>query len=157
MASIFDPFREIDRVVQAVRPGNSPEKMPMDLYRDGDRYLLEADLPGIDPDSVDLDLDGQLLTVRAERRIAEAGDVQWITRERRDGSFVRQLNLGQGVDVENISARYDRGVLTVTIPVRESAKPRKISVTTGAPETVKAAEPVAEPVADSETVAPAAE
>lgn len=140
MASIFDPFRELDRVVQAVRPGVGPERMPMDLYRDGDRYLLEADLPGIDPDTVDLDVDGQLLTIRAERSIPDVGDVKWITRERRGGSFVRQLNLGQGVDTENISARYDRGVLTVTIPVRESAKPRKISVETGAPETVQASE-----------------
>jgi HSP20 family protein len=153
MASIFDPFRDLDRVVQAVRPGNSPEKMPMDLYRDGDRYLLEADLPGIDPDSVDLDIDGQLLTIRAERRIADAGEVQWITRERRNGDFVRQLNLGQGVDTENISARYDRGVLTVTIPVRESAKPRKIAVATGSPETVKAAESTEAVEGDAEPAA----
>ena len=105
--------------------------MPMDLYRDGDHYVLTADLPGIDPGSVDIDVDGQLLTIRAERTLRGADGVKWITREREAASFLRQLNLGQGIDTERISASYSNGVLSVTIPVSERAKPRKIEVMTG--------------------------
>jgi HSP20 family protein len=106
--------------------------MPMDLYRDGDHYVLTADLPGIDPGSVDIDVDGQLLTIRAERTLAAGDGVKWITREREAASFLRQLNLGQGVDTDRISATYNNGVLSVTIPVSERAKPRKIEVATDA-------------------------
>src|SRR5699024_6056802 len=108
-----------------------PSRMPMDLYRDGDRYVLSAELPGIDPGSVDIDVDGQLLTVRAERSIPANENAQWIVRERRNQSFLRQLNLGQGVDTEAITAHYDNGVLSVIIPVSERAKPRKIAVSEG--------------------------
>ena len=104
--------------------------MPMDLYRDGDHYVLTADLPGIDPGSVDIDVDGQLLTIRAERTLAGGEGVKWITREREAASFLRQLNLGQGIDTERIAANYSNGVLNVTIPVSEKAKPRKIEVAT---------------------------
>lgn len=104
--------------------------MPMDLYRDGDHYVLSADLPGVDPGSVDIDVDGQLLTIRAERTLAAGEGVKWITRERETASFVRQLNLGQGIDTEHISAAYRNGVLSVTIPVSEKAKPRRIAVST---------------------------
>src|SRR3954462_2625100 len=76
-------------------------KMPIDLYRDGDRFVLNADLPGIDPSSVDLDVDGALLTIRAERVAPSAEGVRWLTRENRSGSFVRHLTLGDGVDREN--------------------------------------------------------
>lgn len=106
--------------------------MPMDLYRDGDHYVLTADLPGIDPGSVDIDVDGQLLTIRAERTLAAGDGVKWITREREAASFLRQLNLGQGIDTDRISANYNNGVLSVTIPVSERAKPRKIAVSTDA-------------------------
>ena len=106
--------------------------MPMDLYRDGDHYVLTADLPGIDPGSVDIDVDGQLLTIRAERTLAAGDGVKWITREREAASFLRQLNLGQGIDTDHISANYNNGVLSVTIPVSERAKPRKIAVSTDA-------------------------
>ena len=102
----------------------------MDLYRDGDHYVLAADLPGIDPGSVDIDVDGQLLTIRAERTLRSAEGVKWLARERQSGSFLRQLNVGQGVDTEHISASYENGVLLVTIPVSERAKPRKVEVTT---------------------------
>jgi HSP20 family protein len=102
--------------------------MPMDLYRDGDHYVLRADLPGIDPGSVDIDVDGQVLTIRAERTARGAEGVTWITRERTAGSFLRQLNLGRGIDTDGISASYDNGVLNVLIPVSEKAKPRKIEV-----------------------------
>ncbi|GAB3602941.1 Hsp20/alpha crystallin family protein [Microbacterium aureliae] len=127
----YDPFRDLDRLASSffdVRRG--PRRMPMDLYRDGDHYVLTADLPGIDPGSVDIDVDGQLLTIRAERTLPSGDGVKWITREREAASFLRQLNLGQGIDTERISAQYANGVLSVTIPVSEKAKPRKIAVST---------------------------
>ena len=132
MATRIDPFRELDRLAgQLLNPVRGLRQMPMDLYKDGDRYVVEADLPGVDPDSVDVDVDGQLLTIRAERKPAVAEGVQWMTRERETGSYVRQLNLGQDVDLENITATYDRGVLTVTIPVSPKSKPRKVKVSSG--------------------------
>ncbi|MFF2389019.1 Hsp20/alpha crystallin family protein [Agromyces sp. NPDC058104] len=132
MATAYDPFRDLDRVASALfEPRRGPRRMPMDLYRDGDHYVLTADLPGIDPGSVDIDVDGQLLTIRAERTLAAGDGVKWITREREAASFLRQLNLGQGVDTERISASYTNGVLSVTIPVSEKAKPRKIAVEHG--------------------------
>lgn len=108
-------------------------KMPIDLYRDGDHYTLNADLPGIDPKSVDLDVDGRYLTIRAERIAPSAEGRAWLARENRTGSFVRRLTLSDGVDRDNISASYDAGVLSVTIPVSEKAKSRKIEVATSAP------------------------
>jgi HSP20 family protein len=132
MATNYDPFRELDRLAGAMfGGGQGPRLMPMDLYRDGDTYVLNADLPGIDPGSVDIDVDGQLLTIRAERTLASGDGVKWITRERQAGSFLRQLSLGQGVDTDRISANYVNGVLSVTIPVSEKAKPRKIAVESG--------------------------
>jgi HSP20 family protein len=128
----FDPFRELDRMAGALLDTRQGLRlMPMDLYREGDHYILSADLPGIDPGSVDIDVDGQLLTIRAERTLRNVEGVKWLTRERESGSFLRQLNLGQGIDIEAISARYENGVLSVTIPVSERAKPRKIEVATG--------------------------
>ncbi len=126
-------------------------KMPIDLYRDGDHYTLNADLPGINPESVDLDLDGQFLTIRAERVAPSAEGRAWLARENRSGSFVRRLTLGDSVDRENISASYDAGVLSVTIPVAEKAKPRKIQVATSA-----SAAPVAPATAKKSTVKAAA-
>lgn len=129
----YDPFRDLDRIASSLfDTRRGPRRMPMDLYRDGDHYVMTADLPGIDPGSVDIDVDGQLLTIRAERTLANGDGVKWITREREAASFLRQLNLGQGVDTEGIAATYNNGVLTVTIPVSEKAKPRKVEVTTDA-------------------------
>lgn len=125
----YDPFRDIDRLASTLFDARrGPRRMPMDLYRDGDHYVLNADLPGIDPGSVDIDVDGQLLTIRAERTLGSGEGVKWITRERETASFLRQLNLGQGIDTESITATYNNGVLTVTIPVSEKAKPRKVQV-----------------------------
>ena len=127
----YDPFRDLDRIASSLfDTRRGPRRMPMDLYRDGDHYVLSADLPGIDPGSVDIDVDGQLLTIRAERTLPSGDGVNWITREREGASFLRQLNLGQGVDTERIAASYSNGVLSVTIPVSEKAKPRKIAVAT---------------------------
>ncbi|ARJ07214.1 heat-shock protein Hsp20 [Cnuibacter physcomitrellae] len=129
MAMNFDPFRELDRVASGLfESRQGPRVMPMDLYRQGETYVLTADLPGIDPGSIDVDVDGQLLTIRAERTLRGAEGVKWITRERSGGSFLRQLSLGDGLDVERISASYENGVLSVVIPVSERAKPRKIAV-----------------------------
>ncbi|KAD3720656.1 Hsp20/alpha crystallin family protein [Arthrobacter yangruifuii] len=130
MAMKFDPFQELDRMTQALRGEGTLRAMPMDLYRQGDQYILAADLPGIDPGSIDIDVDGQLLTIRAQRTLLNADGVKWLTRERESGSFLRQLNLGQGIDTEKISAQYENGVLSVIIPVVERAKPRKIAVQT---------------------------
>ena len=116
-----------------------PRLMPMDLSRDADRYVLNADLPGIDPASVDIDVDGQLLSIRAERPAPATDGVTWIARERSTGTFLRRFSLGQNVDTSNISANYENGVLSVVIPVAEKAKPRKIAVESVAAAPVKAA------------------
>jgi len=105
--------------------------MPMDLYRDADSYVLNADLPGIDPQSVDVDVDGQLLSIRAERTAPARDGVRWIARERSTGSYLRRFTLGQGIDTAHISASYDNGVLSVVLPVTEKAKPRKVEVQSG--------------------------
>ena len=129
MAMKFDPFRELDRMAGALLdPRQRLRLMPIDLYREGDHYVLNADLPGIDPGSVDVDVDGQLLTIRAERTIQAREEVTWLTREREAGTFLRQLNLGQGINIDGISAKYENGVLSVYIPVSERARPRKIEV-----------------------------
>ncbi|MBX9719179.1 MAG: Hsp20/alpha crystallin family protein [Microbacteriaceae bacterium] len=131
MTMFFDPFRELDRVASSLLDQRqSPRLMPMDLFRDGDHYVLTADLPGIDPGSVDVDVDGQLLTIRAERSARAHEGVQWLARERGYGSYLRQLTLGKDIDSDGISAHYENGVLSVMIPVAERAKPRKISVAT---------------------------
>lgn len=129
----FDPFRDLDRVTEqllGVSSGTAraPRFMPMDLYRSGDHYVLHADLPGIDPGSVDVHVDNGTLTIRAERSAGAATEVQWLASERFTGTFQRQLSLGDGIDSEAISATYDNGVLSVTIPVAERAKPRRIDV-----------------------------
>lgn len=132
MALYFDPFRELDRMTASMFDGRrGPRFVPMDLYRSGDHYVLNADIPGVDPGSVDIDVEGQLLTIRATRTISADEDADWMTQERPSGSFVRQLTLGGGIDAGKISASYDNGVLSVVIPVSEQAKPRKIEITGG--------------------------
>lgn len=135
MTTLFDPFREFDRTMGRL----GPRRMPIDLFRDGDHYVLNADLPGIDPESVDVDLDGQLLTVRAERTQRSDDDVKWIARERQGGSYLRQFTLGSGIDTAAISATYVNGVLSVILPVAEAAKPRKVEVHANAPQSEVAA------------------
>jgi HSP20 family protein len=129
-AMTFDPFAELDRITSGrtqLRTG--PRAVPVDLLKDGDRYVLTADLPGVDPGSIDIDLDGNLLTIRAERTAAAHEGAQWIAQERRTGSYLRQFTLGEGVDTERISASYDHGVLSLMIPLSERARPRKIQLT----------------------------
>jgi HSP20 family protein len=102
--------------------------MPMDLCKIDDHYVLTADLPGIDPGSVDVDVDSGTLTISAHRTARSEDAVQWLSNERFFGTYRRQLSLGEGIDATAISATYENGVLTVTIPVAERAKPRKIEV-----------------------------
>ena len=136
MALTFDPFREMDRLAaQLLAPQSGQSRpsrwMPMDLYRSGDHYVVDIDLPGVDPGSIDLDVDASTLTVQAERTLGSAEGARWLAQERPAGRFVRQLNLGDGLDVERIHASYEHGVLTLTIPVAEKARPRKIEVQHG--------------------------
>jgi len=131
MTMSFDPFGGLDRLADDLlqfRPGS--RFMPVDLYRDNDHYVVNADLPGIDPGSVDIDVDGQLLTIRAQRTGNTNDGLKWLSRERPSGSFLRQFSLGEGVDPERITASYDNGVLSVVVPVSEKAKPRKIEIAT---------------------------
>jgi HSP20 family protein len=127
-----DPFRELDRLTQQVLGTNGtlarPSVMPMDAWRDGDTFHVEFDLPGVKPDSIDLDVERNVVTVKAERP-PRASDAEAIAAERPRGVFSRQLILGDNLDTEHIAASYDSGVLTLQIPVAERAKPRKISVT----------------------------
>ena len=126
-----DPFRELDRLAQALGTNGTlarPSVMPMDAWRDGDTFQVEFDLPGVDPDSIELDVERNVVTVKAERR-PPAGDAELIAAERPRGVFSRQLILGDNLDTERIDAGYDTGVLTLKIPVAEKAKPRKISIT----------------------------
>jgi HSP20 family protein len=134
-----DPFREFDRLTQQVfgtqGTWSRPTAMPMDAYRDGDQYVVHFDLPGIDPEAIDLDVERNVLTVKAERRPVERGDgVELQVAERPLGVFSRQLFLGDALDVERIAAQYEQGVLTIRIPVAEKAKPRKIAIDSGAAE-----------------------
>src|SRR5262249_22598910 len=107
-----------------------PRIMPLDLYREGDRYVLSADLPGVDPGSVDVDIDGRFLTIKAERPRPAQDEVTWLARERGTGMYLRRVQLGRDVDVAGISATHENGVLRVELPVSEAAKPRKIEVAT---------------------------
>ena len=127
-----DPFRELDRFTQQMMgtQGTSarPSVMPMDAWRDGDTFHVEFDLPGVDPDSIDLDVERNVVTIKAERPM-RASDADMLAAERPRGVFSRQLVLGDNLDTEQISAGYDTGVLRLQIPVAEKAKPRKISIT----------------------------
>src|ERR1700730_2483318 len=125
-----DPFRELDRLTQQVLgTAARPAAMPMDAWRHGDSFYICLDLPGINPDSIDLTVEQNVLTVRAERAPVKADGAQMIVAERPYGTFTRQVFLGETLDADHIAADYAAGVLTLTIPVREAAKPRSIQVT----------------------------
>jgi len=137
----FDPFRDFDRAWQelAQHAGRqSAQSFPMDAYRRGDAFVVHFDLPGVEPASIDLTVDKNVLTVRAERRFEQEPADEILVTERPQGTFTRQLMLGDQLDSDAISAGYDRGVLTLTIPVAARAKPRRVEITTNedAPEDV---------------------
>jgi len=125
-----DPFRELDRFTQQVF-GNAtrPAAMPMDAYRQGDNFYVQFDLPGINTDSIDLTVEQNVLTVRADRAQVKADGAELLIAERPYGTFTRQVFLGETLDADKIAADYAAGVLTLTIPVREAAKPRNIQIT----------------------------
>ncbi|MCI5826447.1 MAG: Hsp20/alpha crystallin family protein [Arcanobacterium sp.] len=124
-----DPFRGIERMMnQAMRTAATGSAMGMDLYRSGDNFVAKFDMPGVDPESIDIDVDQNALTVRASRKGDMGDDIKWLSRERFVGTFARQLSLGYGLDTTNITADYTDGVLTLTIPVAEESKPRKVAV-----------------------------
>ena len=127
-----DPFRELDRLAQQLTgPGtwSRPSAMPMDAYREGDEYVVVFDLPGVTPDAIDVDVERNMLTVKAERRpAAKADDVQMELSERPLGFFSRQIVLADSLDTERIKADYEAGVLTLRIPIAERAKPRKVAI-----------------------------
>ena len=126
----FDPFREFDRLTEQVWGGRS-STMAMDAYRKGDEFLVHFDLPGVDPGSIDLTVERNVLTVSAKREWPRGEDADVIASERPHGTFTRKLFLGESLDTDHLDASYDAGVLTVRIPVAEQAKPRKVEITSG--------------------------
>ncbi len=125
----FDPFRELDRLAEQTWSGTRQPAMPMDAYRRGDHFVVHFDLPGVEPSSIDLTVEKNVLTVAAERHWEPDEGNQVVVAERPQGRFSRQLFLGEGLDPDGIEAAYDGGVLTVRVPVAEQAKPRKVEVT----------------------------
>ncbi|GAC67233.1 Hsp20/alpha crystallin family protein [Gordonia soli] len=146
----FDPFSDMDawtrELMTGQRAGSSrtPRFMPMDLYKVEDHYVLVADLPGADPGSIDVTVDNGVLTLSAHRSAPSDDGVQWLAGERFSGTYRRQVTLGDSVDDARISAAYDNGVLTVTIPLAERAKRRSITV-----ERVAASDQIAVGASDS--------
>lgn len=128
-----DPFREFDRLAQQLLGAGTtsrPVVMPMDAWREGDTFVLEFDLPGVNPETVDIDIERNVLTIKAERP-PRNGDWEMLASERPTGLFSRQLVLGDNLDLEHVQADYDQGVLRLRVPVAEQAKPRKVEISTG--------------------------
>ncbi|MDH3500635.1 MAG: Hsp20/alpha crystallin family protein [Acidimicrobiia bacterium] len=126
----FDPLADMERLTSSLRGGPSG-MMPMDMFEVDGMYIVKFDMPGIDPDSVELTVENQMLTVTVERRPEDTEGVNWLVRERPAGRHSRQLRLGASLDSGAIAASYDNGVLTVSIPTREEAKPHRIEIQSG--------------------------
>ena len=127
-----DPFRELDRLAQQVfGTTTQPASIPMDAYREGDVFVVHFDLPGVNADGIDLTVERNVLTVRAERNVDPGEGKEMVVAERPRGTFTRQLFLGETLDTDQLEAGYDAGVLTVRIPIAEQAKPRRVSVASG--------------------------
>jgi HSP20 family protein len=128
----FEPSRDFDRLAEQMFSAGlrgTPRSFPMDAYRRGDQFRIHLDLPGVDPDAIELTVEQNVLTIRAERRFEpEEGD-EPVVSERPQGTFVRQLLLGESLDTDRLEANYDQGVLTLRIPVAEEAKPRRVQIT----------------------------
>jgi HSP20 family protein len=126
-----DPFRDLDRLAGAMFGTDArPTALPMDAYRDNSSFVVQLEVPGVDPGSIDLTVEQNVLTVHAERKPSYDGGVERVVGERSYGTFSRQLFLGDTLDSNNLTASYDAGVLTIRIPVAEQAKPRKIAIDT---------------------------
>jgi HSP20 family protein len=128
-----DPFRELDRLLgqQALGTTARPAALPMTAYRQKDTFFVKLDLPGVDPESIDLTLEKNVLTIRAERYDERPDDVELLVAETPTGTFTRQVFLGETLDAESVQADYTAGVLTLAIPVHETAKPRKVKISSG--------------------------
>jgi HSP20 family protein len=126
----FDPYREFDRLAEqlAATASQAPRAFPMDAYRRGDQFIIKFDLPGVEPATIDLTVEQNVLTVRAERRFEPRQDDEVVVAERPHGTYTRQIFLGDTLDSENMQANCEHGVLTLTIPVAETAKPRRVQV-----------------------------
>ncbi|AMB39676.1 hypothetical protein DM794_03045 [Paenarthrobacter ureafaciens] len=125
-----DPFREFDRLAQQVFGTTArPAGMPMDAWQEGEEFIVALDLPGVSPESIELDVERNVLTVKAERKSLAGEDTEMLAAERPQGVFSRQLILGDTLDTDGVKASYDAGVLTLRIPVAEKAKPRRIEIT----------------------------
>lgn len=135
----FDPFREFDRLTQeALGSARVAPGIPMDAYRKGEEFVVHLDLPGVDAESIDLTVEKNVLTVRAERTRTRAEGEEWMVAERPHGTFTRQLFLGDTLDADRIEAGYEHGVLTVRIPVAERARPRRVEISTSGGDHTKA-------------------
>lgn len=130
-----DPMDNVEALAKTffAGQGRTPHFMPVDLYKKDDHYVLKADLPGVDPDTVDVSVDHGMLTITATRSSGSSEPGQWVTNERFMGAYRRQVVLGEGIDTERITGSYDNGVLSLIIPLAERAKPRRISIETPAP------------------------
>jgi HSP20 family protein len=127
----FDPLRELDRMAGEFSRPAPPWQMPMDAYRRGDAFVLNLDVPGVDPDTIDVTVEQNTLTVTGERTWSRAEGDEVVVAERPQGTFSRQLLLGDSLDTDRIAARYDRGVLSITLPVAEQSKARKVEIAHG--------------------------
>src|SRR3954454_11976400 len=124
-----DPFRDLDRLTGAMfGTAARPSALPMDAYRENGSFVGQIEIPGVDPEAIDLTVEQNVLTVHAERTPSYDHDVERVVAERGYGAFSRQLFLGDTLDADRLTASYDAGVLTIRIPVAEQAKPRKISI-----------------------------
>lgn len=129
MATRWDPFQEMDRLFGTMATSaRGAAGMPMDLFRSNDHFVLNVDLPGVDPGTIDVSVEDRTLTIRAERTARSDPEAQWLVRERPTGTYARQVTVGSGLALDKIDATYQDGVLALTIPVAESAKPRRIEI-----------------------------
>ena len=134
----YDPFRDMDRFTEQLFSNQGRKAwMPMDAVRKADGVELRFDLPGVSPDSIDLSVERNVLTVKAERTWFLGEGEESLAKERAHGEFVRQVFLGEALDIDALDARYDHGVLTVVIPTAEQAKPRKVEIKIGEPEALE--------------------
>jgi HSP20 family protein len=139
MARFMDPFDEMDRMLSSMGTTWRGGRMPLDAYEKDDVYTLKFDLPGVESDDLDITVENQILTVKAQRSFEDTVGANWMLRERPTGIHSRTVRLGDRLDASEISASYDDGVLTITIPIREEAKPQKIEVSlTSKPEAIEA-------------------
>ncbi len=138
MMRFMDPFEEMERALSSFGGTVRGGIMPMDAFERDGVYTLRFDLPGVNPDDVDLTVEGNVLTVTAERPVEETEEVTWLLRERPAGTHRREVRLGDRLDAGKVHATHDNGVLTVTIPMREEVKPQKVAIASGAKEKLMA-------------------